>query len=164
MDPARNRKTKNVYETLNVYFVKINLRFYVTINRSARSPKRCLFGKLKPNEVDQFLEENLRKLQQEKIKEFKSKYGFDIEKNCPPRDSNGQWVQNDQNISNWKFKRKRQLKNPVTNQSEKGLTGRSRIVYSEEIKQSSHTAVPGPTLLWYPLRIVCDRQLPETYK
>ena len=48
---------------------------------STKGPKRCLFGKPKPEEVDQFLLKNLKKLQEEKIEEIKSKYGFDIEKN-----------------------------------------------------------------------------------
>ena len=71
---------------------------------SARSPKRCLFGKPKPEEVDQFLEENLKKLQQEKIEEIKSKYGFDIEKNCSLRDSNWKWSKSTKGPEYFKFK------------------------------------------------------------
>ena len=71
---------------------------------SAESPKRCLFGKPKPEEVDQFLEENLKKLQEEKIEEIKLKYGFDIEKNCSLKDSNWKWSKSTKGPEYFKFK------------------------------------------------------------
>ena len=71
---------------------------------SAESPKRCLFGKPKSEEVDQFLEENLKKLQEEKIEEIKSKYGFDIEKNCSMKDSNWKWSKSTKGPEYFKFK------------------------------------------------------------
>ena len=71
---------------------------------SAESPKRCLFGKPKSEEVDQFLEENLKKLQDEKIEEIKSKYGFDIEKNCSMKDSNWKWSKSTKGPEYFKFK------------------------------------------------------------
>ena len=71
---------------------------------SPKSPKRCLFGKPKPEEVDQFLEENLKKLQNEKIEEIKSKYGFDIEKNCSLKNSNWKWSKSTKGPEYFKFK------------------------------------------------------------
>ena len=71
---------------------------------STKGPKRCLFGKPKPEEVDQFLEENLKKLQHEKIEEMKSKYGFDIEKNCSLKDSNWKWSKSTKGPEYFKFK------------------------------------------------------------
>ena len=71
---------------------------------SVRSPKRCLFGKPKSEEVDQFLEENLKKLQDETIEEIKSKYGFDIEKNCSMKDSNWKWSKSTKGPEYFKFK------------------------------------------------------------
>ena len=71
---------------------------------SPKSPKRCLFGKPKPEEVDQFLEENLKKLQNEKIEEIKSKYGFDIEKNCSLKNSNWKWSKSTIGPEYFKFK------------------------------------------------------------
>ena len=71
---------------------------------STKGPKRCLFGKPKPEEVDQFLEENLKKLQHEKIEEIKSKYGFDIQKNCSLDDSNWKWSKSTKGPEYFKFK------------------------------------------------------------
>ena len=71
---------------------------------STKGPKRCLFGKPKSEEVDRFLEENLKKLQHEKIEEMKSKYGFDIEKNCSLKDSNWKWSKSTKGPEYFKFK------------------------------------------------------------
>ena len=71
---------------------------------STKGPKRCLFGKPKAEEVDQFLEENLKKLQHEKIEEIKSKYGFDIQKNCSLDDSNWKWSKSTKGPEYFKFK------------------------------------------------------------
>ena len=71
---------------------------------SPKSPKRCLFGKPKPEEVDEFLEENLKKLQNEKIEEVKSKYGFDIGKNCSLKNSNWKWSRSTKGPEYFKFK------------------------------------------------------------
>jgi len=71
---------------------------------SAKSAKRCLFGKPNPEEVDQFLEENLKKLQEEKVEEIKSKYGFDIKNNCSLKDSDWKWSKSTKGPEYFKFK------------------------------------------------------------
>ena len=68
------------------------------------SPKRCLFGKPIPEEINQFLDENLKKLQDEKIEEIKTKYGFDIGKNCSISNSDWKWSKSTDGPEYFKFK------------------------------------------------------------
>ena len=43
-----------------------------------KKSKRCLFGKPEPNVVDDFLKDGLKKIQDEKVKEVKKKYGVPL--------------------------------------------------------------------------------------
>ena len=43
-----------------------------------KKSKRCLFGKPEPNVVDDFLKDGLKKIQDEKAKEVKKKYGVPL--------------------------------------------------------------------------------------
>ena len=92
---------------------------------SSKSPKRCLFGKAKPEEVDQFLEENLKKLQEEKIEEIKSKYGFDIEKNCSLKNSNWKWSKSTKGPEYFKFKVQKKI-TILKKSSSKNIQNRNR--------------------------------------
>ena len=69
------------------------------------APKRCLFGKPKPEEIDQFLDKNLKKIQNEKIEEIKTKYGFDISKNSAcTKNSEWKWSKSTKGPEYFKFK------------------------------------------------------------
>ena len=92
---------------------------------SPKSPKRCLFGKPKPEEVDQFLEENLKKLQNEKVEEIKSKYGFDVEKNCSLKNSNWKWSKSTKGPEYFKFKVQKKT-TVLKKSSSKNLKNRSQ--------------------------------------
>ena len=94
-------------------------------NMSPKSPKRCLFGRPKPEEVDEFLEENLKKLQNEKIEEVKSKFGFDIEKNCSLKDSNWNWSKSTKGPEYFKFKVQKKT-TVLKKSSSKNLKNRNR--------------------------------------
>ena len=90
------------------------------------SPKRCLFGKPKPEEINQFLDENLKKLQDEKIEEIKTKYGFDISKNCSISSSDWKWSKSTDGPEYFKFKVPKKSKTVLKRVSRKNFKIRTK--------------------------------------
>ena len=109
---------------------------------SPRSPKRCLFGKPNPEEVDQFLEKNLRQLQDEKIQEIKSKYGFDIESNCSLKNSNWKWSKSTKGPEYFKFKVQRKT-TVLKTSSSKSIKNRN-----EKLKNIENQIMKDAQIRW----------------
>ena len=109
---------------------------------SPRSPKRCLFGKPNPEEVDQFLEKNLKQLQDEKIEEIKSKYGFDIESNCSLKNSNWKWSKSTKGPEYFKFKVQRKT-TVLKTSSSKSIKNRN-----EKLKNIENQIMKDAQIRW----------------
>ena len=109
---------------------------------SPRSPKRCLFGKPNPEEVDKFLEKNLKQLQDEKIEEIKSKYGFDIESNCSLKNSNWKWSKSTKGPEYFKFKVQRKT-TVLKKSSSKSIKNRN-----EKLKNIENQIMKDAQIRW----------------